>query len=147
MEHHRPALLTTASRDGIPHATWMATMTSFDFRSLLTLTSPDSRKVANIRANPRVEWLFTDAAMKQLVYLEGTATLLEDVAEIKAAWHLIPDKERAYFLSSFNSRPGFAIVETKIESVIYCRPEENRKHDIDPLRLAAQTFEAEKPGA
>jgi general stress protein 26 len=145
MEHRRPAILTTASPDGRPHATWMATTTSLDFRRLLTLTSPDSCKVANIRRNPHVEWLFTDPGMKQLVYLSGTATILDDIAAIKEAWRLIPDKERAFFLRFFNSGPGFAIVDTAIESVTYCVPEANRKVTISPELLAAQTGEAAPP--
>jgi general stress protein 26 len=145
MEHHHPAILATASADGQPHATWMATMTSLDFRRLLTLTSPDSCKVANIRRNPRVEWLFTDPRMKQLVYLAGTATVLEDVAAIKEAWRLIPDKERAFFLKFFNTSPGFAIIDTEIESVTFCVPEANEKRMIDPALLAAQTGDAGSP--
>jgi general stress protein 26 len=142
MEHREAAILTTASAEGVPHATWMATMTSLDFRRLLTLTSPDSRKVVNIRSNPSVEWLFTDRAKEQLVYLKGRASILDDVTLIKEAWKLIPHKERAFFLTSFNSGPGFAIIETQIQSVSYCVPAENRTEDIDPAMLAAQTGEA-----
>ena len=141
MEQSEAALLTTASADGIPHATWMATMTALDFRGLLTLTSPDSRKVSNIKSNPRVEWLFTDARKEGLVYLEGTATVLDDIATLKEAWERIPHKERAFFLASFNSKPGFAVIETRIESVTYCVPAENRKVDIDPGVLATEAAE------
>jgi len=137
MDGQGEGILTSVSPEGRPHATWMATMTSLNFRNLLTLTSPDSHKVENVRANPEVEWLFNDDEKRRLVYLVGRARVVDDVHSIKHAWELIPDKQRAFFLDHYNSGPGYAVIETVVEKVLYAVPAENFFEQIDPLELSA----------
>lgn len=116
-------LLSTASSTGNPHATWMATMGVTEPGELLALTSPDSRKVANILDNPKVEWLFTGEDQKDLVYLSGFARIVTDTKAIKSYWDLMPEKDRAFFLDHFNSGIGFSIILTEINSANLVCPE------------------------
>ena len=126
-ENPRLALLTTVSPESAPHATWMGTTRTDDDDIILTITSPDSKKVKNIRANPKVEWLITSHDRKELLYLEGKAEVVDDVAEIKRCWQEIPGKGKAFFLQYYNSGIGFAIIKTTVESAIYAVPEDCRK--------------------
>lgn len=59
MDEHGEAIVVTVNAAGLPHASWMGTLSSPNIGKLLTMTSPDSRKVLNILENPRVEWIFT----------------------------------------------------------------------------------------
>ena len=131
------AILTTVSPEGRPHATWMATLGSSDVREIATITSPDSEKVKNIRANPRVEWLFTAPDRRSVVCVEGSAEIVEDVAEIKRCWAMIGNKEQAFFLRFFNSAMGFAVVKTTVETAVYGVPAENLKVRIPVDELNA----------
>lgn len=97
---------------------------------ILSLTSPDSRKVGNLRENPKVEWMFSEMNRKKLLYLGGRAELVEDVADLKECWKNIPGKGQAFFLRYFNSGPGFAVIRTRVESVVLVVPEEFRKVSI-----------------
>lgn len=124
------SLLTTASARGAPHTTWMGTLRSLDRGELLTLTSPDSLKVRNIRENPLVECLVSETNRRELLYLHGRAEVVEDVAELKRSWNRIQGKEQAFFLKYFNTGPGFAIIRTRVESVELVIPEEFRKAPI-----------------
>jgi len=129
------AILSTRGIDGRPHAAWMGAVASPDHRTLYTLASPDSGKIANIRHDPRVEWMLVDEARETVVYLFGTADILEDVGEMKRIWHMFPDKSRAYFLSFFNSAPGYAVIETRVEQLRVVRPKEGRECTFQPDTL------------
>lgn len=125
-------LLVSADGEGRPHATWMATVAATEERQFVTLTSPDSRKVANIRANDKVEWLFSTPDKMQMVYANGTARIILSPEEIRHYWNLMKQKERAFFLDSYNSGMGFAIIRTDVEQVSLVFPEQNRKVEIEP---------------
>ncbi|MEX2580668.1 MAG: pyridoxamine 5'-phosphate oxidase family protein [Verrucomicrobiales bacterium] len=128
-------LLSTADDSGFPHATWMATMAPAEERQLVTLTSPDSRKVANIRSNPRVEWLFTGPEKADLVYLSGSAEIVSEMEEVKSYWNLMKEKDLAFFLDHFNTGMGFAIIRTQVESATLVQPQEHQSHELDPSEL------------
>lgn len=135
MEGQREAILTTISPEGRPHATWMSTMTSPGFHRIITLTSPDSHKVENIETNPEVEWLFTAPNKREIVYLVGSATVIRDVAKMKQAWKIVPNKQKAFFLNFFTSAPGYAVIETNVEKIVYGMPACNFFHEFSPEEL------------
>ncbi len=60
--------------------------------------------------------------MDELVYLRGTAHVLDDMDRIEEAWNRMPDKSRAYFLPCQTCGIKFLIVETRIESIEYRVP-------------------------
>jgi len=127
---HRVGILSTAGKDGTPHATYMGTVASPAIDQLLTMTAPDSLKVMNILENPRVEWLFVDEEREEILYLHGRGKILQEPAEVEAAWKQIPDKSRAYFLSYQDVGIQFLIVETIIDSFEYRVPRQNRIYRV-----------------
>ncbi|NNE90295.1 MAG: pyridoxamine 5'-phosphate oxidase family protein [Verrucomicrobiales bacterium] len=124
-------LITTADETGVPHATWMATLAISDSHQLVTLTSPDSRKVKNIKVNPNVEWLITGRNFEHLVYLSGTAEIVSEIGEIKEVWKLIDNKDRAFFLDHAASGIGFAVIRTGIQSARLVIPKLKENHKIE----------------
>ena len=95
--------------------------------TLLTITSPDSEKVANIRANPKIEWLIAPPDRSAILYLECEAVIVDDVAEIKRYWKTMPGKEKTFFIRYYNSGIGFSIIRSTVRSAVYVVPEEFRK--------------------
>lgn len=133
-------LLSTLTPDGRPHATWMFASRSTDTDSeILSITSPDSDKVQNLRANRRVEWLITSQDRLQQLYLEGEAEIVEQVSEIRRLWAMINDQQQLYFMKFYNSGLGFSIVRTRVTSAIYVAPEEKRKARFKIEQLTAIT--------
>ena len=125
------ALLSTVSAEGRPHATWMFVSRSLDPGiDFLTITSPESSKLGNVSANPKVEWLISSQDRMEQLYLEGDAEIIEDVAEIKRLWAMIGGKDKAYFMKYYNSGMGFTIVRTRVSAAFYSLPEEYRKVGI-----------------
>ncbi len=133
VEEHGEAIIETADSSGIPHASWMGTLSSPSIATLFTITSPDSRKVVNILENPNVEWMFTSAGRTEVAYLRGKARIVSDPEEIEVAWKLLKDKTRAYFMKYFD-QPGmkFLILETKVDEIEYTVPKENLYKRMEP---------------
>ena len=115
------ALLMTASADGDPHGTWMATLASpGSTGELLTVTASTSRKAKNIGENSKVEWLFTDERKRCLVYLRGTAEILKSSDAIDRGWAALSNKDRAYFLRY--SGTDYSLISTTIQNAILVIP-------------------------
>ena len=114
----------------------MGTACAPDRRRIYSLTSPDSGKVRHIRHNPRTEWMLVDAAREIVLYLRGESRVLEDVKKMKHVWSLFEDKSRAFFLSFFNSAPGYAVIETTIIEAEWVLPREGKRGFLLPGQLA-----------
>lgn len=155
IEGRGEALFSTASADGKPHATWMATIAlPGEGGKLVTITSPSSRKVTNIRENPVVEWLFSDENKRCLVYLECDAEVVEDPGEIKRGWASLPDKDRAYFLNFINSGIGFAVISSRVRSATLVIPRAGQSYCFSweeilapPTRSGQQSCESKDRAA
>ncbi|MFM7180648.1 MAG: pyridoxamine 5'-phosphate oxidase family protein [Verrucomicrobiales bacterium] len=130
------AIFTTVSNEGWPHAAWMGTACPPDRHHLYSLTSPDSAKIRHIRKNPRTEWMLVDAERDIVLYLRGESRVLEDIKRIKKVWALFEDKSRAYFLSFFNSAPGYAVIETTTIEAEWVLPQEGQRGFLLPDQLA-----------
>ncbi len=114
---NRPGVLATVDAKGVPHLRWMSTISMNEFPHLYALTSPVSRKLADIKLNPHVSWMFTTEASSLVVDLTGTATILTDKSEINRVWRLIENKTNAFFLSIDTGSEGVAVIDTLIEDI------------------------------
>jgi len=112
----RPGVLTTVDAEGVPRMRWMATLSLSEFPHLYALTSPKSRKVEQIRANPKVSWMFTTEGSSMVVNLSGTATIVTDKTAVNRIWEMVEDKSNAYFLS-LDSNDGVTVIDTLIEDI------------------------------
>lgn len=113
----RVGLLCTMAADGTPRSRWMtATMLSGEPEFLYSLTISGSRKLDDIRANPRVSWSFQDPSLHVVANVSGTCTIIEN-PQLKARiletlgnalerfWHAHPE-------------PGsLVIIETEIQDI------------------------------
>jgi general stress protein 26 len=108
-----------------PHARWMGAVCFHAPDSLLAITSPDSRKIGQLRRNAAVQWVFHDPERTEVLTLDGTAAIVEDLAHLKRLWNVFPDKSKAYFLQEDVHGLGFAIFQTQIESVEWIAPRQH----------------------
>ena len=127
MDGHHAGVLTTVNEYGRPHTRWMGTLSFCDFPRFYALTSPQGAKVAHIQCHPYVEWMFSNQDLTLVLNLSGSARILSDAASVKKAWSAMEDKSHAFFLQSYNEKPGFAVVETVVDCVECTLPMANRK--------------------
>jgi len=130
---HGEAIVVTASAEGRPHASWMGTLSSPNIERLLTLTSPDSRKVVNLLENPVVEWLFVNRSRTEVAYLRGIARVVQDPDEVERAWKLLKNKTKAFFMQYMPKQGmGFFVIETKVSEIELVVPKNNLFKVMNP---------------
>ena len=129
----RHGLLTTVDKDGWPHATWMNFQTKGTLDEIFTITAPTTQKVANLRANPRTEWMFShpDFTIENIAYASGETRIIEADA-VQPYWDAIPGKSHAFFrqYSDSDDFRHFVVLVTKITKVVLCRPIAYRKFPV-----------------
>lgn len=119
------AILTSVSADRHPHACWMATLIVPALDTILTFTSPDSRKVCNILENPHAEWMLTGADKREVVYARGDVRVIQEPSRVFELWEELPDTSRAYFLRFRREGMLFLVLQTDVREIEYCIPSEN----------------------
>lgn len=82
----RYATLVTLAEDGRPQARLVDPQPPDDRFTVWVATNPRTRKVAELRRDPRVTLLFANARDGEYVTLHGTATLVTDAAEKARHW-------------------------------------------------------------
>ncbi len=134
---NRPGVLATVDREGRPHVRWMSTLSLLEFPNLYAITSPTSRKVEHIRANPKVTWMFTTEGSSMVINLSGTATIVSDKNDINRLWRVIENKSNAFFLSLDSTSDGIAVIETVIEDMECVVPRYDLHYQPKPDDLVA----------
>jgi general stress protein 26 len=119
----KTAILTTANNIGYPHATWMNVLAESQMDKVIAITAPHTQKAENLRENPYSEWMFASTSMESVVYLSGPTEIVTGEEGLRY-WNEMPGKAKApYHHYSPSEHPeDFAILCTRVEKVIYCRP-------------------------
>jgi len=119
----KTAVLTTSSNIGHPHATWMNALADSLMEKVIAITAPHTQKAANLRENPHSEWMFASSSMESMAYLSGPTEIVIGEEALRY-WNSMPGKSKApYHNYSPSENPeDFAILCTKVEKIIYCRP-------------------------
>ena len=110
----RAGVLATVDENGAPHVRMMTTVSLQEFPHLYALTSPTSRKMEHIQANPHVTWMFSTDTSSLVINLSGKARILTDSTSVNRIWQLIENKTNAYFLAAAS---GVAVIDTLIEDI------------------------------
>ncbi len=95
--------LITVDADGQPRVRAMDAFAPESDMTVWFATNPKSRKVEQIKQNPRVTLYYFDAAGASYVSLHGMAKLVDDPAEKAARWKedwqaFYPDRDQSYLL-------------------------------------------------
>lgn len=145
IDGQHPGLLTTVDERGHPRARWMATFAFERFPHIHTLTSPDSRKLAQIAETPYVNWTFSNQDLSLILNLSGTARVVTDKMLIRRVWRQIQDKSHAYFLNNFREKPGFVVLETTVTEIECCLPQSGFRWTEDVTSFRPSRIVKKKP--
>ncbi len=124
------ATLSTVGEGPAPFTRWMSPIfLAGSLKAVYSLVAPRSRKVAQIRANPNVTWVFNTPDFDEVITLRGTAQILDDAMLRAEIWEALPDKTRSFILNN-DENLGFAILRTAVRSVEYSRPRAGQTEPI-----------------
>jgi len=122
LRNQHEGVLTTVTTAGRPHASWMGTVCTPDLMHLITLTGAHTDKVANIRANPEVEWMFTSPDRETVIYFEGRAEILTD-DEMKHRYvQMVPEESRGFFMRYYRGGGEWCVIKTHVDAAVYSIP-------------------------
>lgn len=93
---HTPAIATVGHL-GPAVRTVVLRAVDAETRTVICHTDTRSRKVAEIQADPRVEWHFYDREAKTQLRLTGTASLHHEDPLARERWSAAPDRSRACY--------------------------------------------------
>jgi general stress protein 26 len=136
VDGRHPGLLCTVNLEGKPEVRWMSTLSFDDFPIIHTLTGPDSRKVAEIKQRPDVNWMFSNHDRSLILNLIGRARVITDTPTLKRVWKQVEDKSHAYFLDQYAKGPGFVVIETTVEAIECTSPKNGFRFAVKPSELA-----------
>jgi general stress protein 26 len=86
----KPFVLGTVDRDGAPQMRWMGGLLLELPLTIYMAAGADSRKMRQIRANPRAQLMFQDEDFAHVATLSGTCEIVEDIATKRRVWDGIP---------------------------------------------------------
>lgn len=114
----RYGALITVDSSGRPRARLMDPFPPEADMSVWLATNPRSRKVSQLRANPRATLYYFDPATLSYVTLTGVARLVDDAAAKASRWKdewemLYPDRDESYLL--------IEVVPVRVEVVSFGR--------------------------
>lgn len=127
LDAHGTGLLATTDADGAPHARWL-TPAVLRHRpdAIYALTDPAFAKVAQVRAHPRVEWMFQDPSLTEIVTVRGTMSVVDNPSLRSEVLEAVGPRLRAFWKLAKDGR-DLAVLETAIVEAARYLPMEGRK--------------------
>ena len=86
----RPFVLATVDQDGGPQVRWMGAFMLQDPLVCYMAAGGQSRKIEQLKANPRAQLMFQDESFGRVATLSGTAEIVEDIDTKRRAWDAMP---------------------------------------------------------
>ena len=129
----RPALFTTLGEGGYPHSRWMTPALLPRIKgTIFAVTSRGFPKVAEVEADPRVQWMIQAADFSLVATLLGKASVVDDPAFCAEVIKAIGPNLGVFWRLNKDSS-SLRVIETVIESASILYP------------LRAERFSARSP--
>jgi len=130
LEDVRTGILATIDEQGNPQMRWMTpSLIKGRPNVLFAVTSPHFRKVVQLNANAKVQWMIQTRAIDEVVNLRGTINVLEHPS-IRAEVMEQLGKQLTVFWRVNSEHTDFIVLETIIEEAIYFRPMKGAKETV-----------------
>jgi general stress protein 26 len=119
----RGAILSTVDENGAPRSRWMvAGMLRGAPGYIYAVTSPESRKVREIRVNPKVSWLVERDGFQEVMCVNGDAAVVDNPSLESVVLEAIGQK-LATFWRANGARGEVVVIETAIKTIDRLLPE------------------------
>jgi general stress protein 26 len=130
LEAHGTGLLATVGDDGGPHARWLTpAVLRGRLGAIYALTGPRFSKVDQVRAHPRVEWMFQTPALDEIITVRGRINVVDNPSLRAEALEVIGPRLRVFWKLAHDER-DLAVLETVIEEATRYLPMQGRKETV-----------------
>jgi general stress protein 26 len=133
LEAHGAGILATVVDARSPSVRWLTPAVFKDgFGVVYALTSPTFPKVAQIRANPRVEWMFQTPALDEVITARGKAQVVDNPSLRSRLLETIGRHMLGLWRLTEDVR-DLSVLETVLEEATYYKPMEGIKETVSFL--------------
>jgi general stress protein 26 len=130
LEAHRTGLLATVGEDGGPRVRWLTpALLPGRFGAIYVITGPRFAKVEQVRARPRVEWMFQTPSLDEIVSVRGRMNVVDNPSLRAEALEAIGPRLHAFWKLARDER-DLAVLETVVEEATRYLPMEGRKETV-----------------
>lgn len=126
----KTAVLATTDKDGCPHMRWMTpTFLRGHDGVLFAVTSPHFRKVIELQAEPKVEWMVQTASLDKIINLKGYVNILDNPAIKNEVMETVGRKLRTFWKYNADTT-DFVVLETMLEQATVMFPTKGIKVSV-----------------
>jgi len=133
LDAHGVGILATVGEDGKPHIRWL-TPVVFSGRQgvIYALTIPGFPKVAQLKANPSVEWMFQTPTLDEVVTARGKINIVDNPSLRSETLEAIGPRMRSLWKLSRNAK-DLVVLETVLEEATHYLPIQGVKRVVSFL--------------
>jgi general stress protein 26 len=127
IDAHGTGVLATVDQDGNPHVRWL-TPAILPERpgALYAITAPRFSKVVEVRAHPRVEWMFQTPTLDEVISVRGTINAVENPSLRAEVLEVLGQRLRTFWKLAHDAR-DLVVLETVVEEATRFLPMDGRK--------------------
>jgi general stress protein 26 len=130
IEAHGTGLLATVDQDGNPHVRWLTPALLPDRPgAIFAITAPHFAKVVQVRAHPRVEWMFQTPTLHEVVSVRGPINAVENPSLRTEVLEALGPRLGTFWKLAHDAR-DLVVLETVVEEVTRFLPMEGRKDQV-----------------
>jgi len=130
IEETKVGILATTCKEGAPHTRWM-TPAILKGRpgAIFAVTSPGTGKTIDLETNEKVQWMFQNSALSEIVRVAGRVNILDNPA-IEAEVLEAIGKRLTFFWDTNLEKTSFLVLETIVEEAEYFLPMKGIKETV-----------------
>jgi pyridoxamine 5'-phosphate oxidase len=127
VEAHGTGLLATVDETGSPHMRWLTPALLRERPgTIFAITAPRFAKVVQVRAQPRVEWMFQTPTLDEIVSVRGVINVVENPSLRAEVLELLGPRLGTFWKLAHDAR-DLVVLETVVEEATRFLPMEGRK--------------------
>ncbi len=121
LENAKTGVLTNVGEDGRPNLRWMTPATIRDWPGVLfAVTSPHSKKVAQLKKNDAVTWMLQTKTLDQIVTIQGMLSIVDNPSLKMQVMDSIGKRLTMFW--NINTSTDFVVLETNILQATWFSP-------------------------
>ena len=127
IDAHGTGLLATVDQDGNPHLRWLTpAMLRERPGAIYAITAPRFAKVVQVRAHPRVEWMFQTPTLEEVISIRGAINVVENPSLRAEVLEVLGPRLSTFWKLAHDAR-DLVVLETVVEEATRFLPMEGRK--------------------
>ena len=130
IDAHGTGLLATVDENGDPRVRWLTPTVLRDRPgALFAITAPRFAKVLQVRAHPKVEWMFQTPTLDEVITVRGHLNVVENPSLRAEVLEVLGPRLATFWKLAHDAR-DLVVLETVVEEATRYLPMDGRKDTV-----------------